>query len=307
MTDTTERQLHPTGPFDFAAVLQATLDSGATNSLDQIDVEAKTLQRPQRIGESVFWLRLAVETADTLTLTLRAVDDGPAPTEADLQAAAEWANQRFYLDVDLTAVEVALRGDAYGDELADRFIPTRPANYPGAWEALLKSVVHMQIYETFARQLDEFLRVNYGTRVTVDDEPYYLVPTPEELLAAAPDDLRAAKFSRQKADFLTTIPRQIIDDPDTYDFDAMRRRDPETVVAALKTLHGVGDWVAQNVAMRGLPHPDVFIDEKTTRSALTPYYGRDGKLGKKDVKAATERFSPYRSFACYYTYMKHFG
>jgi len=299
--------LHPTEGFYWKQSLEFVDDSGATNHLDQIAEDFSSLARPLRLGTAVYWITLTGENDGTaVRLALRAPDDADPPSDDVLDEAVAWANRRFFMDVEMDEVENALKGDKYGAELLTRFFPARPANYPSAWEALIKSVVHMQIYPGFAAQLDDYLCRNYGTTVTFDGETFHMVPTPAELLAAIPDDLRAAKFSRQKADFLTTIPFQIKEEPEKFDFEAMRERDPDESVQTLKELHGVGDWVAQNVVMRGLPHTDLFIDEKTTRAALTPVYGKADNLGKRAMRDAVARFSPYRSFACYYTYMKHF-
>lgn len=300
--------LQGTEHFNFKQSLQFVKDSGATTLSERISDDNTTLERPLRLGARMLWVTLrSAEEDSAVELTLTAVDDAEPPTQAELDQAAAWATRRFWIDVDMGAVEKAIAVDDYGKELITRFFPARPANYPNAWEALIKSVIHSQIYPGFAQKLDEYLCRNYGTVVTYAEETFYLYPTPEQLVTAPPDDLIAAKFSRQKADFLTTIPQQMLDEPDVYDFEAMRSRDGEEVIKTLKQLHGVGDWTAQNVAMRGLPHLDVFIDEKATRETLTPVYGKENKITKKQVRVGVERFSPYRAFACYYTYMKHFG
>ncbi|MEM6282599.1 MAG: hypothetical protein AAF787_10435 [Chloroflexota bacterium] len=298
--------LHPTAHFNFTQSVEFIQNSGATNHLDIIADDHTTSERPIRLNDRIFWIKLE-GSGDDVTVMLTSPDADPRPTDADMQAAVAWANRRFFMDVDMAQVKETLLADKYGEELVTRFFPARPANYPSAWEALIKSVIHAQIYPGLAQKLDDYLCRNYGTEVTFNGEKYYMVPTPEQLLNAVPDDLKAASFSRQKADYLTTIPQQILDDPEKYDFDAMRDLDGEDVVNRLKDLHGVGPWTAQNVAMRGLPHPDVFIDEKATRSTLTPYYGKEDKLTKGQAKKAVAQFAPYRTFACYYTYMKHFN
>ena len=305
--DTVQAKLTPTEYFSFAQSLEFIEDSGANNHLDQIDVKATTLERPIYLNDKLFWIRLESQDGHTIEMTLTAPEGQEIPNQADVDAAAQWANRRFWLDVDMEAVKKALVTDKYGEELVTRFFPARPANYPSAWEALIKSVIHSQIFPGFAAKLDDYLCRNYGTEVKFKGETYHMVPTPEQLLNAIPEDLQAASFSRQKADYLTTIPKQMTEDPAMYDFDAMRDLDPEVAVKRLKGLHGVGDWTAQNTVMRGLPHLDAFIDEKATRATLTPYYGKEDKLTKKQAKEAVERFSPYRAFACYYTYMKHFN
>lgn len=300
--------IHGTDYFDFAGALKAVDDTGAVTISDIISDDHKTLERALHVNGRVMWVQLQVvnddESAVMITVDIPNSDD--LPTKDDVNTVAEWANRRFWMDVDLKDVEQALDTDHYGNELIARFFPWRPVNYGGPWEAMMKSVIHAQIFPGFANNLDKYLCERFGTVIDYNGKTGYLYPTPEELLIAQPDELIEAKFSRRKADYLTTIPRQILDDRKTYDFDDMRSRNGADVIKSLKELHGVGDWTSQNVAMRGLPHQDIFIDEKNTRKELAPIYGEKGKIGKRDFREATEKFAPYRTFACFYTYMRHF-
>ncbi|MEO0565937.1 MAG: hypothetical protein AAF125_27755, partial [Chloroflexota bacterium] len=133
--------LYPTKHFDFVLSVKFVQDSGALNHLDQIAEDHTRIERPHRLGDSVYWLALASAADGAVKLTVRAPDDAPPPDEAAMQAAIEHANNRFFMDVDMAAVEKALEGDSYGEEILARFFPARPANYPSACEALIKSVV----------------------------------------------------------------------------------------------------------------------------------------------------------------------
>lgn len=298
--------LYPTEHFSFAQSLEFMQSSGAVNHLDQVNDDKTQHQRPLRLGDRVFWVVLESPDDKTLTITVAPADDAPPPEDTHLQQAIQWANRRFFLDLDMGAVQAALSTNAYGEELITRYYPGRPANYPSAWEALVRSVVHSRIFPGLAQKLDAYLCETYGTAFTYQGQIYHLIPTPEQLAKATPDDLRAARFSRQKAEYLVTFSQQILDEPDVYDFEAMTDLPGDEIVERLSKLHGVGPWTAQNVAMRGVPHLDVFIDEKTTRETLTPYFGKDGKITKKQVADSTSNYAPYRSIVCYYTYMKHF-
>ncbi|MEL7435833.1 MAG: hypothetical protein AAFN11_17945 [Chloroflexota bacterium] len=297
-----------TPPFDFAQSLGFLENSGANDRLDTVNADEATLVRPMLLADHPHRVTLSAEDGTNIRVTIRTSDGEDVPAEAILQEAVEWANHRFWLDVDMNAVKDAISGDDYGDMLVDTQFPSRPANYPSAWEALLISVVHAQIYPGLAQKLDDTLAEVYGRQATFEGEKAYLTPRPFDLLRAFEDELRGMKFSRQKADYLTTFPQTIMDNPKDYNFIAMRDEEGEEVVKRLKDLRGVGAWTSQNVAMRGLPHKDVFIDEKTTRKAIAPFYYRnEDEITKGNFQKTVARFAPYRSFACYYTYMHHFG
>ncbi|MEO1287310.1 MAG: hypothetical protein AAFV93_06045 [Chloroflexota bacterium] len=294
--------------FDFTQSLAFLDNSGASDRLDVLNADDGLLQRTMLLDDHPYLVTLQSQEDTDLEVIVQSPDGEDAPTEAILTEAVAWANRRFWLDVDMDTVKDAITGDEYGDMLADTFSPSRPANYPSAWEALLISVTHAQIYPGLAIQLDDTLAVVFRPKATFDEQTYYLTPRPFDLLRANEEELKGMRFSRQKADYLTTIPQTIMNDLVTYDFDDMRQRDGEEIVKTLKDLRGVGAWTSQNVAMRGLPHTDVFIDEKSTRKAIAPFYYRNGDaITKKNFQKTVARFAPYRSFACYYTYMHHFG
>lgn len=294
--------------FDFVQSLEFLDSSGANDRLDMIDTDEAILKRPMLIDDIPYMVMLEAVEQLKLKVTIQAQDDDELPDEAALQYAADWAGHRFWLFVDMDAVCDALAVDDYGKLIVDTSFPMRPANYPSAWEALLISVNHAQVFPGLAKTLDNNLAEVFGMKGIFEGETYYLTPRPFDLLRANPDELRGMKFSRQKADYLTTIPNTVLDEAPMYHFEAMREIDGQEVVKTLKKLRGVGEWTSQNVAMRGLPHLDVFIDEKATRAEIAPFYFRnEDEIDKKNFQEAVAQFAPYRSFACYYAYMRHFG
>lgn len=299
--------IQPTKYFNFTATNHLIKESGASGALDTFADDYTTLTTFVYLGGEPFRLRSYMD-GDQFMLIVQPPDDAPPPDDAALDRAAEWANRRFALDLDLEKATNAIAAvDDYGAEIVARSFPARPANYSTAWEALLKSLVHAQIFPGFAAKLDDYLRSNYGSKFTFDGETVAFFPSPEQLAPASVEELRAAKFSQQKAEYLVAVARALIHQPERYDFERLRTLSGEEAVAILQELHGVGPWVSQNVAMRGLPHMDVFIEEKATKAALTPYYGREGKISKQQFADAAAKFAPYRAVACYYTYFKHYG
>lgn len=294
--------------FSFSQALDSLAGSGALSVLDTLNDDKSMLKRMQRLGDDVFKLEVTSPDDQRVAVVIQPTDSAPAVSEETAHQIAALVNRRFFLDINMEDVRDTLNVNTYGKEIIELCWPVRPVNYGGAWEALLKSIVHAQIFPGLAKQLDDALRMNYGERVEFDEELVPMLPRPVELVRANEETLRDMRFSRQKASYLTTIADTLLEEESTYDFERLRKLPGDEAVATLRELKGVGAWTSQNVAMRGLPHTDVFIDEKTTRATLAPYYGdRDDSISKKQVKEAAAEFAPFRSFACYYTYMKHFN
>ncbi len=299
--------LNATKYFSFSQALSNISGSGASTILDTLDEEQAVLQRLERVDDAVYRLTLSSPDDHRVMVVIDPAGDDPKANDEVIQTISERVNRRFFLDVNMDDVRDALAINQYGKEIIKMCWPVRPVNYGGAWEAMLKSLVHAQIFPGLATKLDEALITNYGERISFGDEQRAMLPRPVELARANEEALRDMRFSRQKASYLTGISGRFLKEPNKWDFDRLRQLPGKEAVTTLKELKGVGPWTAQNVAMRGLPHPDVFIDEKNTRETLAPYYGdRDDTISKKQLEQAAAEFAPFRSFACYYTYMKRF-
>jgi len=59
--------------------------------------------------------------------------------------------------------------------------------------------------------------------------------------------------------------------------------------------------------MGGLAHPDVFIDEEGIRKTLVAGMELRAIKSTKELLQLTQDYAPYRTFACYYTYMRMYA
>lgn len=311
---TATAQLIPTPGFDLQEALDRLVVSGATDVLDQVDAHAGWLRRPLHIARGYYMAHLSIAPEidplhQPLRLHLAAADDPytPTPSYEIMQEAAEWANRRFYLDVEMEQVRQVLVGESYGAELVARFWPMRPVNFSDGWACLMKTVLSNQVYPGLVRIMGERLRAHYGPRTVFNGEVYHLWPFADALAEADFETLRSFHFSRQKASYLPAIGQAVAQQPDRYDVMRLRFVPSAEAIATLCELFGVGPWTAQYVAMRGLPHPDVFIDEKSLREHLGAAMGIGAKVNDSLFRRLTEPYAPYRSFACFYAYSARFG
>lgn len=295
--------IYPNGSFDFKEATAFLRDSGASDLLDSIGPEDAWLERPLRLQQGVFLVRLS-PLNEALQLTVTPTDDAEQPPdEAIMHEAAEWANRRFFLDVDMVAVKQVLDVDEFGAAAVGRFWPSRPVNLPDAWEGLLKTVISVQIYPGLAQTLQRALLDFYGDKAIFNGQTYQLYPTPQKLADVLPEELMPLRFSRQKARYVPGIASAIVAEPEKYDWETLRHKPGREAVAILDELPGVGPWTASYCAMRALPHLDVMTDEEGLRKTLSRYYDRRATLSPEEAQKLMEKFAPYRTFACYYTYM----
>jgi DNA-3-methyladenine glycosylase II len=305
-------RLHPTPPYDFKQALQFLQNSGAHDLNDSFGTEPDSaqiwLERPVSLQGKAFLIRLSNLSDDinapAIQLRVQAEDSSEAtPSLAEVELLVTKINRRFWLDLDMQLVRETLMVNEYGEQLLSRFWPSRPTNLAGPWEGLLKTVISVQIYPGLAQRLQRSLLELYGQRVYFDGKEYHLFPTAEKLVTLTPDELLTMKFSKQKARYLPGIAEMVLANPTKYDWERLHNAPGVEAVAALDDLPGVGEWTASYCAMRALPHLDVMTKEEGLRKTLANAYDRRAVVSVTETEKLMEIFAPYRSIACYYTYM----
>lgn len=304
--------LRPEGVFDMRRSLEGLKVSGALDTLDRLSDDMSELERPILLHDRPFLLRITDMSTSVeepqIAIVLYADDRGQErPGEAHIKEAAELVNRRFFLDVDMKRVREALDVNEYGEGLCTSFWPARPANLGAPWDGLLKTVISTRIFPGLAKRLQDGLIQSYGSIAYFNGQEYGFFPSPERLASVSPDELTAMKFSRQKADYVPGIAQMIVAEPAKFDFERLRNSPSEEAVAILEELPGVGPWIARYTLMRSLAHQDVFVDEGGIRKTLIAGMGLRGLSSTKELVNLTKVYAPYRTFACYYTYMKMYA
>jgi DNA-3-methyladenine glycosylase II len=125
-------------------------------------------------------------------------------------------------------------------------------------------------------------------------------PTPEEVLAADPEELRAAGgLSRAKTSYLRSLAEHVIDG--SLELDRLDELDDEAVIAELVAVKGIGEWSAHMFLMFQLERPDVLApgDLGIRRGIQITYQLADLPTPAEVVELA-EPWRPHRTAACLY-------
>ena len=193
------------------------------------------------------------------TVTLRAADDHVAAEfrladPADLDTAVQRIRRLLDLDADSEAVDAALSAEPVMAPL----VAARPGRRaPGSvdpFETSIRAVIGQQISVAGARTVAASLVRAVGEPLALDDPQLtHVFPTPTAV-AGAPDAAFPMPTSRR--DTLRRLAGAVADGDIVLDAGA----DPEATRAALLAVKGIGPWTADYITMRGLSHPDVFLD-----------------------------------------------
>lgn len=125
-------------------------------------------------------------------------------------------------------------------------------------------------------------------------------PTPAQILAVAPESLRGIGLSNAKVQYVRNVAQFAIDH-DLSD-KRLRKMDNETIIELLTQIKGVGRWTVEMLLMFTLGREDVFaVDDYGIQVAMKNLYkldDSDKKAFKEKMKKVSEKWSPYRTYAC---------
>ncbi len=156
--------------------------------------------------------------------------------------------------------------------------------------ALVRSITGQQLSVLAARSIYNRLTARFG------DRP----PTPQEILADDPVELRAAAgLSRAKVGYLRSLAEHAISGE--LELGRLGELSDEEVIAELVAVKGLGVWTAQMFLMFHLERPDVLpVGDLGIRRAIERAYGLDALPQPAQMEAIAEPWRPHRTLACRY-------
>lgn len=122
--------------------------------------------------------------------------------------------------------------------------------------------------------------------------------TPDSVLAAGEDGLRACGLSGRKAGYMLAAARAVQDG--TLNIHSLVDKTDAEVIQTLVALPGVGRWTAEMLLIFSLQRPDVLaFDDLGIRKGLCRLYGWD-EVTREQFVDCRARFSPYGTVASLY-------
>jgi DNA-3-methyladenine glycosylase II len=182
----------------------------------------------------------------------------------------------------LAGVIEAVGANKLGDARAGR-----PADHYGA---LVRAIVGQQLSTKAARSIYARLTERFDGRT----------PTPEQVLADEPEELRAAAgLSRAKVSYLRSLAEHVLSGE--LELERLDELGDEEVTAELVAVKGLGIWTAHMFLMFHLQRPDVLpVGDLGIRRAIERAYVLDELPDAAAMEQIAEPWRPYRTLACRY-------
>jgi DNA-3-methyladenine glycosylase II len=155
--------------------------------------------------------------------------------------------------------------------------------------ALVRSIVYQQLAGAAASTIHRRLVVALGGEVT-----------PEAMLAVAPEDLRAAGMSGNKAASVSDLAAKVLDGTVVLDPRGLAREGDEDVIERLTTVRGIGRWTAEMFLMFQLHRLDVW---PTGDLGVRKGFGVAWAIpmpSARELEPLGDAFRPYRSAVAWY-------
>jgi DNA-3-methyladenine glycosylase II len=183
----------------------------------------------------------------------------------------------------LRAADEVLAGmiDDLGGEVP-RWTPTGDV-----YGAIIRAIVSQQLSVIAARAIHGRLQARFGG----------LDPTPEQVLADDPDELKSVGLSRAKVVSLQSLATHLEDG--SLSLDGLGSLDDEALIAALSAVKGIGEWTAQVLLVTELARPDVLVaGDLVIRRAIERGWGLPALPTREEIYTLAEPWRPWRSSAC---------
>ncbi len=125
------------------------------------------------------------------------------------------------------------------------------------------------------------------------------MPTPQHVLDASPEDLRAAGLSRAKVVYMKSLAEHVLSGQ--LELDRLDQLGDEEVIANLTAVKGIGRWSADMFLIFFLTRPDVLaVGDLGIRKAAERLYGLPGLASPAELTRLAEPWRPWRSLGCVY-------
>jgi DNA-3-methyladenine glycosylase II len=187
------------------------------------------------------------------------------------------------------------------DPVLARLIDDRPDFDPRAWMTQLPTMdlYGALLFQVTGQQLS--VPATRRTLARIEDLFGGHLPSPAELLAVDPSQLREAGLSWRKISTLRDLAGRLTDG--RLNQDAVSKLPDDEIIAELTTVPGIGPWTVQGALLIALGREDVVLPgDLALRKAIRAAYQLDHLPIEQEVLAIADKWRPYRSLATSYLF-----
>jgi DNA-3-methyladenine glycosylase II len=282
---TTRRRLEVLGPFDLGRT--AAFSFGPKEAAAGFDGSYRLAFVLDGYGSSA---GVVVRQPDAGSLDL----DISCAGEAEADVAAAQTARILSVDVDARGFAALAKQDDLLGPLVAAAPGLRPPLFSSAYEALSWAILSarrpraqmLTLRQRLSEQAGEQFALDAGVGATA-------FPTPSALLEVA----SLPGLPEEKLRRLHGVARAALDG--RLDTEALRRLPVEEAADTARTLDGIGPFYAELMVVRALGQTDALPrNEPRLLARLGTLLGRSGPVEVSELEPLTERWRPWRTWAC---------
>ncbi len=223
-----------------------------------------------------------------------------ALTSHDTEKAEEAITALFNLNFDLTPFYEDTKTDETMTSIAQRLWGLKIPTTQTVFEALIDSIVEQQIALKVANSIETKLTKRFGDALTVEDEVYYVYPTPQKLAAAGVEMIRQCGLSQRKAEYIKGISGLVAGGE--LDLEELKSWDnAEEIIRELDKVRGVGVWTAELTMLRGMQKLEALpADDLGLRRVISRYYFSGEVISSAQARQIAENWGRWKGLAAFY-------
>jgi DNA-3-methyladenine glycosylase II len=209
----------------------------------------------------------------------------------DAEHAWQTALAALSLDVDGAAFpSIGERDPAIG-KLQKHFNFARPVCFHSPYEAAAALIIGHRLSIAQTRGIRARLSAEHGEFIEVEGQRFAAFPRPQVLLELE----QFGPIAGEKMQRLHGIAEAALSG--RLDRERLRSLPVDDALAELRTLRGVGAFIAQGVLIRGASLPDAVSDDEVTAQAVQLAYALPDVPDRATILRMAEAWRPYRTWA----------
>ncbi len=221
-------------------------------------------------------------------------------SKQDMQTAKEAVHFIFNLDFDLRSFYHDIEKEPTMQRISQQLYGLKNPTTPTVFESLIDSIVEQQISIKVAHTIEQRLAKKFGDNLTIDEETYFLYPTPQNFAGTTIGEIQQVGLSQRKAEYIYGTARLIADGK--LDLEKMKsENDSEQIISKLDEIRGIGVWTAELTMLRGMQRLDALpADDFGKRRVISKYYCGGRPIKTAEAREIAEAWGRWKGLAAYY-------
>jgi len=257
-------------------------------------IEGETVVKALYVEDDIVVFRVG-NRDDKLEVDFLIGDSTPIVQEKVSEYVRDW----FDLTTDLKPFYTMARKDDLLKALVKKYYGYRIVGQPDLFESIVWAVLGQQINLQFAYTLKQRFVEQFGGSVMINDQKYFLFPSPEVVANLSADQLLPLQFSRQKAAYTIGIAQVFAENK--LSKEKIKSLSLLKAKEELMKVKGIGNWTANYALMKTFHYPDAFpLEDAGVHNAIKNLMNLKSKPSLDKVRRIYKKYKGWEAYATLY-------